>query len=89
MNRTQHILLQALIQGLQAFTAYPGVQLPINVEAALHSMLGAATLVLAWTGYGYAVDGTPLTKLGTKLDPRPGRGPVEPVTKLKGDGDGV
>jgi len=60
MNRTQHILLQALIQGLQAFTAYPGVDLPINVEAALHSLLGAATLVLAWTGYGYNVDGTPL-----------------------------
>lgn len=85
MNRTQHILLQALIQGLQAFTAYPGVELPINVEAALHSLLGAATLVLAWTGYGYAVDGTPLTKLGTKLGP----GPVDPVTKPGGDGDGI
>lgn len=59
MNRTGHLILQGIIQGLQVFLAAPGVDLSPTLEAALHSVLAAFTLIVAGVAQGYNTDGTP------------------------------
>jgi hypothetical protein len=59
MNRTGHLILQGIIQGLQVFLAAPGVELSPTLEAALHSVLAAFTLIVAGVAQTYNTDGTP------------------------------
>ena len=80
MNRTGHLILQGIIQGLQVFLAAPGVELSPTLEAALHSVLAAFTLIVAGVAQGYNTDGTPQAapfreKAGTAV--RQGQPPPE------------
>jgi hypothetical protein len=78
MNRTGHLILQGIIQGLQVFLAAPGVELSPTLEAALHSVLAAFTLIVAGVAQGYNTDGTPqataFREKSTKVESHPPEG---------------
>jgi hypothetical protein len=59
MNRTTHILLQALIGSLHTFVGFPGVELSPIVMAMIHSLLAGLNVTVAALAHGFNTDGSP------------------------------